>query len=690
MTTILPPQLFLLPPLLLLLLLLLLSQPGQAWPVGLAARDTIVRLTSDTRTLCVRPAPWNQILGFFLTNYIARIATYKKTSGYNGMWDYANVFASLFVPFLGITSAADTIARGSRFLGSTDVDRALLAQALCILMRTPGWRPESGEDVRGCLIVPGDDRARRRLQRRHRKQQQQQQRRHRRRRDPDAEKRGSSRGDYEAAGRGHSRSPSPGHGHGHDHGHGSSHSHSHRRSRHAGGDRRHTSRSRSRHSRPPPPDELLGHVDPDIPVSSHSSGSASSDGHGHGWDHGLENDFAPDTATLIIGPPGLRELDRDKYKIHGHFSVPPGYTLAHLPPGTELMPLAVSRAVKDDIVLSNSYSFVKAFTGLIQIVSSLYALYSAYGAETAVYGFAAFGFTVLPYTVMSLLNVVANVIEASYDCLFLVRSDVMREAERREAGEFVGEVAELVPADPTVELEVTGQRSLDLRFRRDGRGRWYARVVVAGPVTGPATSPPTGIGASGSGSGAPTIGPAIGPATGPAVRVPATGIPTGTEFRVVIPPLDGSYDPIADPRPKIVVQPVGQSYRFSRESLRRAQRFRGRVSIAIIIFALVTPYAAVGALSHFRRGTSSTRQQRIFMTGWLVVGQVIGVLNLAAQALRVGRRRWWKWAEQLAVWIIVVIGFAFAIGGFIEAGRMLRNFGYCIKVGGSGGALANG
>lgn len=684
MTTIFPQPHFLLEPpplLLLLLLLLLLPQPGWARPVGLAARDAVAQLTASTRTLCVRPAPWNQILSFFLTNYIARIATYKKASGYNGMWDYANVFVSLFVPFLGITSAADTIARGSRFLGSTDIDRALLAKALCILIRTPGWRPESGEVVRGCLMMPGDDHARRRLQRRYRKRRQQQQR-HRRRRDPDAEKRGHSRGDYEAAersdyeatGRGYShsrsnrpdagpsrsrsRSQSPGPSHrSHGRSHKRSHSHDRRASRsQSRSHRRHASRSRSRHGHPPP-DELLGHVGAGIPEYSHSSGGTSSDDHDHGHDYDLEHDYAPDAATLIIGPPGLRALDRDKYKIHGHFSLPPGYTIAHLPPGTELMPLAVSRAVKADIVLSNSYSFVKAFAGLVQIVSSLYALYSAYGDETAVYGFAAVGFTVLPYTVMSLLNVVANVVEASYDCLFLVRSDVMREAERREAGEFVGEVAELVPADPALELDVTGQQSLGLRFRRDERGRWHAVAVH---------------------DEAHDAGPGIGPGGG--------GVPVATEFRVVIPPLDGSYDPAADPRAKIVVQPVGQSYRFSRESLRRAQHFGGRVSIAITVFALVTPYAVVGALSRFSRGNSSVRQ-RVFMTGWLVIGQVIGVLNLAAQALRVGRRRWWKWAEQLAIWIVVVIGFAFAVGGFVEAGRMLRNFGYCIKVGGSTGLL---
>ncbi|KAA8901310.1 hypothetical protein FN846DRAFT_815014 [Sphaerosporella brunnea] len=498
--------------------------------VDLNSNTQTAYFNNTTQTACVRPAPWNQILSFFLTNYIARIATYKKTSGYEGNWDYFYVFASLFVPFIGISGAAATIARGSRFLGHTDVDRALLAEALCVVVREPGWRPENGEVIRGCVIADGDEHGRRKMRRKRR-------RRKRKTRGP-----------------------------------------------------RETPEFRS--------------------------------------------------ATLVIGPAGVQTIDRKKYKIQGHISLPPSYTLAKLPPGTELMALAVSRATKEDIVISNSYNATKAFTGIVQIVSSLYAIYTAYGDQVIRYGYAAFGFTVLPYTVMSILNTIANLIEASYDCLFLVRSDVMLEAEHREGGEFTGEVAELVPATKDIEMAAAGVEFVDLLFRRGKHARWKAIQVddAGNPIRG------------------------------------------RRSWNVYIPPLDGSYTAESDPRPKILVQPVGQSYVFSKASHRRSKKFRQRAVAVIMVLSLVVPYAVIGGISKFRPGRSEPRQ-RVFMAGWLVIGQIIGALNLVGQTTKARRKlRWWAWLEWAVLGFTIITGFAFAVGGFVEAGRMLREFGYCIKL----------
>ncbi|KAF8246575.1 hypothetical protein K440DRAFT_631102 [Wilcoxina mikolae CBS 423.85] len=569
-------------------------------------------LAEATNTLCIKPAPWNQILSFFITNYVARIVTYKKTSGYEGLRDYASVFASLFVPFIGISSAAKTIARGSLFLGHTDIDRALLAQALCVITREEGWRPESGETVRGCRIEGGDERRLKKMSRRMRRR-----RRKERKQRSSRSSRSRSRVEYEHS-RGGSRSRVE-----------------YERTR--GGSRGREMHERKHH------DELLGyHGDSRYSYSrysySHSSMPAASDDDDDNMESSGDELFTSDAATLIIGDAVLRPLDREKYKIHGHFTLPPNYTLAHLPPGTELMSLAASHATKSDIVLSNSYSVVKAFTGLVQIISSLYTIYSSYGDETARYGFAAFGFTVLPYTVMSMLNVAANIIEASYDCLFLVRSDVMKEAEEREGGEFVGEVAELVPATPDIEIAVAGTEFVDLRFQRTARGQWRAH------------------------------------------EVDDDGRPLpGKSWRVYIPPLDGTYSRDLDPRAKIIVEPVGQAYRFNHLEKIRAREFRKWVELVITLFSLITPYVVVGTISKFRRG-SSTIRQRVFMVGWLVVGQVIGVLNLVEHTTNLHEIQRWKLTQWIVTRFVIVLGFAFAVGGFVETGRMLREFGYCIQL----------
>jgi len=250
-----------------LLLLISLLPPSLSSPL-LQLRQTSADFNNATNTACMRPAPRNQILSFFLTNYIARIVTYKKTSGYRGTRDYLYVFASLFVPFIGISGAAATIARGSRFLGHTDVDRALLADALCVIVREEGWRPAHGEIIQGCVMVEGDERGRRRLERRA-KRRRRKEKKHRR-----EEKRDS------------------------------------------------------RHEEGSGEPQLLG--DPGRHLYQRPNADGDSD-HSAMLTEEEENDdpdaaavasFASSSATLIIGPAGVTKIDPAKYKIQGKGAPP--------------------------------------------------------------------------------------------------------------------------------------------------------------------------------------------------------------------------------------------------------------------------------------------------------------------------------------------------------------------------------
>lgn len=339
----------------------------------------------------------------------------------------------------------------------------------------------------------------------------------------------------------------------------------------------------------------------------------------------------------------LEYVDQNQYKFHGSYTLPPSYEFVTLPPGASVRPLSTSTARKEDVYISNSYGVAKSFTGAIQIISSLYALYSAYGEQTQEYGYAAFGFSVLPYTVMSLLNAIANLIEASYDTLYLVRSDVMLEAERRERGEIVGEIAELVPAGKEAEQEMIGEQniSVDLKFERTRHGYWRAYHIID----------------------------------------EGTERASNRSWKVAIPSDPDTYVPAEDPNAKIVVRAFGQSYRFSKMTHRRSVKFRTRAVAIITVFALLTPYIVIGAISKFSPGNSSLIE-RVFMMGWLVVGQTIGALNLAATKGKVRKWAWWSFIETWFLRFVVMVGFAMAIGGFYFTARNLRDFGYCMKLGG--------
>jgi hypothetical protein len=82
---------------------------------------------------------------------------------------------------------------------------------------------------------------------------------------------------------------------------------------------------------------------------------------------------------------------------------------------------------------------------LLQFLYASFTFYRTIGGQVNRYGFAAPGFTVLPYAVMSALNLMANLVAPHYPTLYLVRSEVMEEAEWRTGLPFdyvVGKVAE--------------------------------------------------------------------------------------------------------------------------------------------------------------------------------------------------------------------------------------------------------
>lgn len=531
----------------------LLPYIAEAFPL-FPRREPIV---VDGNHVCVTPAPWTQIFSFFLTNYIARIATFKKTSGYEGSRDYFRTIVSLFVPFYGISQAASTIARGSRFLGKDELGRALHARTLCIVQRKQSWRPKNGDVVRGCII--------------------------------EAPRRSKKR--------------------------------------RAGSNQRY-----------------------DIPPSSLSDKP----------DSELSNTsvrYPREEAILHIQPPpAVSEIVRPlNWKIQGQYSLPHGYSFARLPPGTSLG--AINPATdRSSVVIASSYGIVKSFTAALQILFSIFALWSAYGSQVQNYGYAAFGFSVVPYTIMSFLNAIANIVEADYDTLFMVESEVMVEAFERTGEEFVGAVAAMIPAfDRNEWIDVKFRRhkerglvayELDLEDQETGK-KW--RVVSTDEQSNEEHQ---------TAAEHTHMNPHDNPPAGPAGE------------QIPLQPRDTSHCT------KIVIPGAGQ-YQRKKQVVKKSNRFYNQSVTIIVISALIFPYIILGALSRFEP-RQSTRRQRIFMMGWLVAGQVIGILDVAET--KGGRKRWWRMVEVGVKTVVVLMGFAFSIGGFMEAAQMMRAFGFCFNL----------
>ena len=166
---------------------------------------------------------------------------------------------------------------------------------------------------------------------------------------------------------------------------------------------------------------------------------------------GAVDDLEVSHEIRIHRPPWARELSnpwpyydtkdihvRSGRSIHGSFELSPGYALAHVPRDAIVKPsprtIAEQHIQTKELSFhdaSTNYSFPKAFIAIAQLVLASYTLYDSSGSQIDKYGYAAFGLTLTPYALMSLLNLAGALVTPSYPLLFIVHSSIMDEALRR-------------------------------------------------------------------------------------------------------------------------------------------------------------------------------------------------------------------------------------------------------------------
>jgi len=139
-----------------------------------------------------------------------------------------------------------------------------------------------------------------------------------------------------------------------------------------------------------------------------------------------------------------------------------GYALAIVPPDTiiESQFDFTSKHGTSQVTISCSYSVPKSMLALIQLSFAALTLAKSLQGEIAIFGYASFSLSVLPYAVMSLVNLVANMICPHYPTLYMVRNAVMDEAEERLGMRFEGTVGRIkaislqsTPSNPCPEKE---------------------------------------------------------------------------------------------------------------------------------------------------------------------------------------------------------------------------------------------
>jgi hypothetical protein len=349
--------------------------------------------------------------------------------------------------------------------------------------------------------------------------------------------------------------------------------------------------------------------------------------------------FSPAVGWNVIARPN----------IHGLCVLPAGYALAVVPNDAKIELLNQDGSYRptnsgaskypdeyrtSSSQLSPQHSFLKGFIAVFQLAASSYTLYQTKGDQISRFGYAAFGLTVAPYLVMSVVNLMAALLTPDYTRIYVAKTDVMMEAQRRH-GIFEGIIGGLCPQDQT-----GAKQTFDGIFYQDDEGN-----LSFHPVN----------------SNRDDVRRELGPPND----------------------ADDTYTCKWDTTPRNTIIRKRDDRR--RIFIPSASRFRadnvGNKLLHTIlllcgsVFIGFLPIAIVGSFSHFQHG-NSTKHQRRLVAFWLVFGIVMGPLCYIFPSIMA---RKFPRAYVLRRLVLAAAG-VHSILGIIMVSEMIRRYGNCVKI----------
>ncbi|KAL8786079.1 MAG: hypothetical protein Q9195_008355 [Heterodermia aff. obscurata] len=324
-------------------------------------------------------------------------------------------------------------------------------------------------------------------------------------------------------------------------------------------------------------------------------------------------------------------------KVHGICRLPYGFALAPVPSTATVAELGyiqsnhgeprINTPNKTTTEISSSYNLPQ---GLVAVFQTLYAsvtLYRARGDQIARYGYASFGLTVAPYLVMSIVNLVGTVLTPNYATTFMVESEIMREAARRDGARFSGVVG-ILENGPSL------PGTIDMVFEIDEKGRYFAQQERSNSPIAAYTNALTGIEES--------------------MEV--------SRQRLLIDLYPSDHDRTLKPN---VIVPMVDYSSFS-------DRDRSDINLLLSLLVGSISLAINGILTRFKAG-KSTRAQRVWTMTWLVFGILLGsgIQQVAAEARK---------NRILRILAMMVVYGSVAVGGLVVVCQMLLDYGSCVQM----------
>ena len=358
--------------------------------------------------------------------------------------------------------------------------------------------------------------------------------------------------------------------------------------------------------------------------------------------------FEPSTHTFAL----------EGRKVHGICHLPHGFALVPVGTNAPIVELDDVRNHKESpttsqpktaVEISSLYSLTQ---GLVAVCQTLYAsatLYGARGDQIKRYGYAAFGLTVAPYLVMSILNLVGTILTPNYPTTFMVESEIMREAARRDGAQFNGVVGML-------EIDQSLTKGPDMAYKIDEQGQCSVRQQYSTSSSKSHVNSAT-------------------------ARVDEAMEVSRQRWLIELDPKDN--DRIVK---RIVLVPAIYPY-SSPHYANRILIFPLRILVGLISLAMN------GILTRFKPG-NSTHAQRVWTMTWLAFGIWIG--STSSNVIDDVKEIWhfvagllgWEGRKVKRSGSLVLIAFlliyavysAVAIGGLVVVCQMLLQYGNCTQM----------
>jgi len=342
--------------------------------------------------------------------------------------------------------------------------------------------------------------------------------------------------------------------------------------------------------------------------------------------------------------------------------------------------------------VGRSRSIVKWLASVAQLVFSSITLYEARGSQLQRYGYAAFGLSVFPYTLMTFVNLVFGSIVGEYSTIFVLRTAILDEAKRC-GGTISGEIGTLPELEAAqsanaVESPVEEDRSLNgimMDIDNDGEDRHVTPLPKVDEKTTTSGTPLAheiigSVGAGGEGedgSGVPIPeDPAVFPSGEPLIaayiRVEDDGV-----LVITMKGRTGRFKLIeSDDDDPLTFHFHVSALTNQEEVLKREETTKADI-IVFHLFSIVIlnilPFAFIYLFTGYSKG-NSTSAQRGWMLSWLSFNQFFAFFGFKFSLRHIDIDR----PLLAAYYVLLILFFSIpAIGGFVVVAKMLLEFGAC-------------